>query len=143
MLPMVPQAGRAYGPELVPARLHTSVPTGNALGSTMRGTGVKKVRVWFTGSSGPTPNFIEPFALFGRHGPLPSKKAPHSLILGVHGRPLLQLVVLLTCQPPITRSLARPTPLKYDFPFPKGSSYTVLSTQTWLRLKSTGPHAIG
>src|SRR5882762_3909223 len=122
MLPIAPHAGRVNGPDFVPAKLHTSVPTGYALGSTMSATGVKYVRVWVTGSSGPTPKFREPETLSGRHGPLPSKKAPHSLMLGVHGKPLLQFVVLLSCQPPTIWSITLPTSPAYFFPLPKGSS---------------------
>src|SRR5713226_5985082 len=103
MLPSAPQAGRAAGLDFGSARAHTSIPTVSVLGSRILGTGVKKVRLWFTGSIPPdTPVWNEPPTFSGRHGPV-SETAPHSepSMLAVQGRPLLQFVVLLNCHPPM------------------------------------------
>src|ERR1700730_84788 len=98
--------------------------------------------VCLTGSSEPVPTWKEPDVMSGRQTPA-SCSAPHSPKLGVQGKPLLQLVVLLSCHPPTTESMARLEPPIYFLPFPNGNSYTVLNTNTWLRLKSTGPYATG
>src|SRR5215468_2849870 len=101
MLPICPQLGSINGPVIGRARLHASVPTVKVAGSGYANdaTGVKNVRVCLILSSEPTPTPNFPLALFGRHGPV-SVTLPHSLMLGVQGKPLLQLVELLNCHPP-------------------------------------------
>src|SRR5262249_55515446 len=85
------------------------------------------------------PSLNEPDTLSGRQGPA-SEILPHSPIVGVHGKPPLQLVVLLICHPPMIRSVARPALPRNRFPRPNGSSYTVLSTKTCVRVNGSGPH---
>src|ERR1700737_4273403 len=85
ILPSVPFAGRANAPP--------DAPGANSA------IGVNQVR--FPPASRFTPSENEPEARLGRHTPT-SWSSPHLLYWGVHGRPPLQLVMLVTLQPPIT-----------------------------------------
>src|SRR5690348_12201758 len=71
------------------------------------GCGVKKGTQWLITSSEPGPVGKLPLPRSGRQTPT-SSSLPHTDVLGVHGNPLLQLVVVLSSQPPITASRARP-----------------------------------
>src|SRR5947209_15767198 len=99
----------------------------------MFATGVKYGWMCLMGSNFPAPIRNEPEPRFGRQTPV-SCSPLHSPKLGVQGNPLLQLVVLVICHPPINASsirLALPAKL---FPLPNGNSYTRLVTHTWSRV---------
>src|SRR2546425_8283452 len=142
---MWPQAGRATGPAVGRASRQESFwpvmlvgergISGSAWSKDV--TGVNQVR--FPLESRCRPVLIDcPDRRSGRQGPASeiSLQCPSD---GVKGRPPLQLDVFEICQPPITRSIARLTLSIYFLPLPKGNSYTVLTTKTCLRLKSSGP----
>src|ERR1700730_13319749 len=59
--------------------------------------------------------------LLGRQGPA-SEIWPQFARLGVHGRPLPQVKVLVTCQPPIAKAMARPASPMNLLPLPTGNS---------------------
>src|SRR5512146_911793 len=84
------------------------------------GCGVKNVTQWFTTSSEPGPTGKAPVPRSGRQTPT-SSSLPQTDVLGVQGKPLLQLVVVLSSQPPMTVSRARPALAAKLFPRPKGS----------------------
>ena len=60
-----------------------------------------------------------PCPLFGRHTPTSCLLFRNSLKLGVHGKPPLQFVVPVICQPPMIRSSALPEFPAKIFPFPE------------------------
>src|SRR3954471_4204114 len=99
----------------------------------MLATGVKNGCMCLMGSNFPAPTWKDPDPLLGRQTPT-SSSPPHSPKVGVHGKPLLQLVVLVICQPPMRASSSRPALPANLFPLPNGNSYTTLVTQTWLRV---------
>ena len=53
---------------------------------------------------------------------------PFTASVGVNGSPLCSVVMVLTCQPPITLSILLPTPEAKRLPLPNGSSYRPLNT---------------
>src|SRR5437764_7748415 len=69
----------------------------------------------------PAPVWNAPDPRFGRQTPT-SSSLPHSPKLGVHGNPLLQLVVPVICHPPTSKSSSRPAFPANGFPLPNGSS---------------------
>src|SRR6266567_2873422 len=99
MLPIVPQAGRANPVPVGRATVQKSVPAGAVIASA--GIGVNQTKL--PAESLFAPKLKEPLPLFGRQGPA-SLSWSHSPYLGVQGRPPLQLLVLVNCQPPISRS---------------------------------------
>src|SRR5258708_3840292 len=139
---MRPHAGRATGREVGRAARQVSKPVIFVAEVTFGdwskdATGVNQVR--FPLESRRRPVLIDcPARRSGRQGPASeiSLQWPRD---GVKGRPPLQFDVLEVCQPPIRRFAARPTSPIYFLPLPKGNSYTVLTTKTCLRLKSSGP----
>src|SRR5512146_261820 len=95
-------------------------PTPGSSQAPPRGCGVKKVTQWLTGSREPAPVWKLPLPRSGRQT-LTSSSFPHTDVLGVQGKPLLQLVVVLSSQPPMTVSRARPALAPKLFPRPKGN----------------------
>src|SRR5260370_36808193 len=108
MLPIVPQAVRA-NPGMVGLGLRHWLGSGvHVPGITMVSpgrlqfvliTGVNQVRNPL--ESRFTPSFNDPAAMLGRQTPT-SWSSLQSLNCGVHGRPPLQLVMLVTLHPPTT-----------------------------------------
>src|SRR4030088_1949900 len=105
MLPRLPLPGSVKGPGLV----------------TILGSGVKKGTTCVIGLNFPAPTWKDPVPLLGRQIPT-SSSPPHSLKLGVQGKPLPQVVVPLICQPPIMRSAPRPAPPAKNLFLPNGNS---------------------
>jgi len=121
-LPPALQAGRENGPELGRATVHVSTPGVRDVVSYVTGeTGVKYVTVWEAESNLPAPIWREPWKS-GRQGPV-SLIAAHSdpLRFAVKGRPLLQISVLPSCQPPTIALRAPPPPANF-WPLPNGKS---------------------
>src|SRR5438034_2502829 len=81
ILPRVPPAGSAKPPAGPLSK--SDVPDAST-------NGLKNFTVCVTGSSLPAPTWNDPGPLFGRQMPT-SCSDPHSLVLGVQGKPLLQL----------------------------------------------------
>src|SRR5205807_5270328 len=121
MFPSVPQAGRE-NPAMVglamlhwlgsdlhePAAIKVSpgmikVLVGSVGSGIVVKTGVNQVRFPFESRFGPSLN--DPEALSGRQTPT-SWSRPQSPNCGVHGRPPLQLVILVTLHPPMTVSMS-------------------------------------
>src|SRR5580692_6429307 len=118
--PIAPQAGSAKCPEVGRAMVQVSCPIFAGLRLYASGaTGTKSTHVPFT-LRGPTLN-PWPLTKSGRHGPVSSIK-PHSPIEAVHGKPLLQLSVLVSCQPPTIKFTGRLTSPRNIFPLPTGNS---------------------
>src|SRR6266478_9593808 len=136
MCPSVPQAVRA-NPDMVGLGLAhwlgsgVHVPGINMLSPGMvqvlLATGsVKVVNVGVNQVRNPfasllRPSFNAPAATSGRQTPT-SWSRPQSLNCGVHGRPPLQLVMLVTLHPPMTWSSSELASLMYFLPLPNGSS---------------------
>src|ERR1700733_13483481 len=110
MFPRLPTPGSAKGPPVL---------------VTISATGVKNGTVCVIGLKEPAPVWKDPVPLFGRQTPT-SSSGPHSLKLGVHGRPLPHVVVPASSQPPIRRSSARLEFPANAFPRPNGKAYTTL-----------------
>src|SRR5260370_32500478 len=128
---MWPQAGRANTPAVGRARGQVSIPVRSVFENVAwlkDATGVNHVRFPLESRCRPVLNDC-PGSKSGRHGPA-SEMLPHSPMVGVNGKPLLQFAVFEICQPPIRRFAARLTSPINFLPFPMGSSYTVFTTKT-------------
>src|SRR5260370_21729428 len=141
---MRPHAGRATGPAVGGASRQESfwpvmsVGERGASGSAWSKVVTGGIQVRFPSESRRKPVLIDcPARRSGRQGPASeiSLQWPRD---GVKGRPPLQFDLLEICQPPIRRFAARPTSPIYFLPLPNGSSYTVLTTKTGVRLKPSG-----
>src|SRR5262245_26513338 len=69
----------------------------------------------------------------GRQGPAFTEQFAPNDTVGVNGRPLIQVVIVLICQPPKRRSTALGEFPKNRLPRPNGNSHTSEKTNTCLR----------